>query len=165
MVRNSNAPIAVRTVLKAPVPVKPKSLPSALAGEQYELLDADDAPLPSELLAAQPKYIAIKCRLCGTLMYATEAQVGKQLTCPDCSMRKLVERPVEPKAKREVLVSDQDAYQLDESAPPPIVPRSFKQSTRGCFTSRNREAELAREAAELRKAKRLVNKPTSAVGR
>lgn len=152
------------TVLKAPTPEKPKSLPAALEGDQYELWDADGAPLPSELLAAQPKYIAVSCRLCGTLMHATEAQIGKQLTCPDCATRTLVELPVEPRAKRDVLVSDQEAYQLDETAPPPERPPAIQTEYKGMLYEQEHSAELAREAAKLAQGKKL-HKHTDVRGR
>ena len=55
--RSSNAPIAAPlTVIPPPPPPKPKNMPAALEGEQYELWDADEQPLPSQLIAAQPKY-------------------------------------------------------------------------------------------------------------
>ena len=58
-------------VVPPPPPPKKPNIPAALEGEQYELWDADEQPLPSELVAHQPKYIAVTCRKCATLMYAT----------------------------------------------------------------------------------------------
>ena len=50
-----------------PEPPKPKTknIPAAMEGEQYELWDVDEQPLPSEMVAAQPRYINITCRRCG----------------------------------------------------------------------------------------------------
>ena len=44
--------------------------------------------------------IPFDCRLCGTLMHGTNAQVGKELTCPDCGTKTAVPPPkiVSPKA-------------------------------------------------------------------
>ena len=43
------------TVIPEPPKPKQKNMPAALEGEQYELWDVDDQPLPSELIAAQPE--------------------------------------------------------------------------------------------------------------
>jgi DNA-directed RNA polymerase subunit RPC12/RpoP len=142
------------TILKAPIPEKPKSLPAALEGEQYELWDVDAAPRPEELRAAQPKYIPIHCRVCGTLMHATESQIGKQLTCPDCSTRTLVVEPAAQKAPRDVLVSDADAYQLDEAFAPTERPATIQVEYKGMLYEQEREAELAREAADKASGKK-----------
>jgi DNA-directed RNA polymerase subunit RPC12/RpoP len=142
------------TILKPPVPEKPKSLPAALEGEQYELWDVDAAPRPDELRAAQPIYIPVQCRVCGTLMHATEAQVGKQLTCPDCSTRNLVPPPAKQKARRDVLVSDADAYQLDEAFAPTERPAAIQVEYKGMLYEQEREAELAREAADAARGKK-----------
>ncbi|MDR1963790.1 MAG: hypothetical protein LBQ50_08425 [Planctomycetaceae bacterium] len=34
--------------------------------------------------------IRVYCRLCGTMMYASEDQIGSELTCPDCETKTLV---------------------------------------------------------------------------
>ena len=57
------------TVIPPPPPPKPKNMPAALEGEQYELWDADEQPLPSQLIAAQPKSVTLKCRRCDTVMH------------------------------------------------------------------------------------------------
>ncbi len=60
-----------------PEPVKPKKPPAAMEGEQYELWGVDEAPSVAEMLAAQPKYIAVVCRLCQSRMQATKIRSGK----------------------------------------------------------------------------------------
>jgi DNA-directed RNA polymerase subunit RPC12/RpoP len=152
------------TILKAPVPEKAKSLPAALEGEQYELWDVDAAPLPSELIAAQPRCIAINCRLCGTLMHATESQVGMELTCPDCKTRTLVEAFAIPKTPRQVLVSDDEAYQLDEAFAPTERPPAVQVEYKGMLYEQEREAELARESAKAAQGKK-VHRKTDVRGR
>ena len=106
------------TILPEPAPPKPKNLPAALEGEQYELWDADDQPLPSELIAAQPKLIGISCKQCGSLFYAAENQVGQQMTCPDCGARQIVPPAPKPIAKPAVLAADRDTPQIDPDAAP-----------------------------------------------
>jgi DNA-directed RNA polymerase subunit RPC12/RpoP len=141
------------TVLKSPDPVKPKSLPSALEGAQYELWDADDAPLPSELIATQPKYVAVTCRLCGTLMHATADQIGTKLKCPDCGSLSVVSPLAEPRVPREVLVSDSEAYQLDEAFAPVERPPVIRTEYKGMLYEQEREAERARETAKAASGK------------
>jgi DNA-directed RNA polymerase subunit M/transcription elongation factor TFIIS len=41
------------------------------------------------------KTIRVYCKLCGTLMYASESQIGSELTCPDCATKTTV--PIQPK--------------------------------------------------------------------
>jgi DNA-directed RNA polymerase subunit M/transcription elongation factor TFIIS len=151
------------TILKAPVPERAKSLPAALEGEQYELWDADNAPLPSELLAAQPKYIAINCRLCGTLMHATESQVGTELTCPDCKARTRVDAAAIPKTPRQVLVPDDEAYQLDPAFAPTDRPPVIQAEYKGMLYEQEREVEVARDAARSAQGKKV--RKTDAHGR
>ena len=104
-------------------------------------------PLPSEMLAAQPKYIAILCRLCGTLMHATESQIGQELTCPDCAKRTLVAPPASPKPAYDVLEAHPDDYQLDEAFAPTERPAAIQVEYKGMLYEQERDTELAREAA------------------
>ena len=80
-----------QTIVPPPRPVKPQKQPAALAAEdQYEVWGVDEAPSLADMVAAQPAYIALQCRLCQTLMHATEDQVGKTLKCPDCGAANVV---------------------------------------------------------------------------
>jgi DNA-directed RNA polymerase subunit M/transcription elongation factor TFIIS len=111
-----------------PAPKKP-NIPAALEGEQYELWDAEEQPLPSELVAHQPRYIAVSCRKCGTLMYATENRAGETIACPDCGMKHVVPKPTKVKPKKSVLASDAETPALDSTADPgarPYVPIPVK---------------------------------------
>jgi hypothetical protein len=111
------------TVVPPPPKPKVKRPPAALEGEQYEVWGADEQPLPSEILAAQPVYIAVVCRKCQTLMYATEDQVGQTLTCPDCRTPHVVPPPPAP-AERKPLLLD-EGYAIDPSADPGERPPVF----------------------------------------
>jgi DNA-directed RNA polymerase subunit M/transcription elongation factor TFIIS len=149
------------TILKAPVPEKAKATPAALEGDQYELWDADAAPLPDEIRAAQPKYIAVVCRVCGTLMHATESQIGQELTCPDCATRTKVVSPPAPRATRDVLASDSEDYQLDEAFAPVERPPVIQLEYKGMLYEQEREAELTRDAANAARGRKV--RPTTDV--
>lgn len=95
-----------------------KSLPAAMEGEQYELWDVDATPLASELLALQPTFIPIDCRLCQTLFHATVDQVGSELECPDCGTKHLVPPPIAPKSFRSLDQATGGPYGVDTSAVP-----------------------------------------------
>lgn len=89
---------------------KEKKAPAALEGDQYEVWGVDDAPSLAEIAAAQPKYIAVLCHLCQTLMHATPEQVGRKLKCPDCGSSTVVTLPEEPAIKP---VQPGDEYELE----------------------------------------------------
>ncbi len=146
-----------RTVVPLPPPPKRKNIPAAMEGEQYELWDADEQPLPSLLAAAQPQYIAVRCKHCDTLMYATEKQVGQTIACPDCGKRQVVPPPTKHAAKRSVLASEAETPSLDPAAAPGERPIVI--SERGpMLYEQEREAELASEKEiERRTGKKLRN--------
>ncbi len=99
-------------VPKPPAP-RPKKKPKAMHGQQYGLWEVDEAPDPAEQKAKQPKYFAVYCQNCDTLMHAQPRQIGKKLACPDCGAKTLVEEPLEPKPKKSALVPEGQEYQLD----------------------------------------------------
>lgn len=108
------------TITIVPPPPKPKSknIPPALEGEQYELWEPDEQPLPSQILAAQSRLIAVECHKCNTMMYPTVKQVGEEIRCPDCGTRHIVPPPPRPAEKRSVLTPDARTPQLDPAADP-----------------------------------------------
>jgi DNA-directed RNA polymerase subunit RPC12/RpoP len=108
---------ALNVVPPPPAP-KPKNIPAALEGEQYELWEPEEQPLPSEILAAQPKYIALKCRRCDTVMHGTEKQVGQLIACPDCGTKNIVPSPPKPVSKPSVLAPASQTPKLDPDAHP-----------------------------------------------
>ena len=107
-----------QTILPPPPPEKPKKPLAAMEGDQYELWGVDEAPSVAEMLAAQPKYIAVECRMCQTLMHATEKQVGKKLKCPDCGTANLVPPPAAARKPISVLTRDDDDLQIDAALDP-----------------------------------------------
>jgi DNA-directed RNA polymerase subunit M/transcription elongation factor TFIIS len=140
------------TVLPPPPKAKPANRPAALDQEQYELWGPDEQPLPSELLKAQPKYIAVACRLCETLMQATEDQVGQVLVCPDCRTQNVV--PPLPKSRREKKPVDKSTYEVDATRDPGERPLPIPPPTRALLYEQEEAAEEAREAAKPKHKRR-----------
>lgn len=66
-------------------------------GEEYPLWVEGSEP-GAESPVVNETLVPVTCGRCGTLMHATEDQVGQKITCPDCSKRELV-RPPEHKFK------------------------------------------------------------------
>ena len=91
-------------------------------GQQYALWEVDEAPLPSELAAKQPKFFPVYCKLCNTLMHGRPEQVGKKLKCPDCGTKTLIEAPKEENHSDSIQVPDGEEYQLDEAQELPERP-------------------------------------------
>jgi DNA-directed RNA polymerase subunit M/transcription elongation factor TFIIS len=106
------------TVIPPPPPPKRKNMPAALEGEQYELWDADEQPLPSQLIAAQPKSVTVKCRRCDTVMHPTANLVGQPIRCPDCGTTNIVPPPPKLPVRRSVLAPDAQTPVLDPDAHP-----------------------------------------------
>jgi DNA-directed RNA polymerase subunit RPC12/RpoP len=106
------------TVIPPPPPPKPKNMPAALEGEQYELWDADEQPLPSQLIADQPKSVMLKCRRCDTIMHPEARLVGQPVRCPDCGTTNIVPPPPRPVVKPSVIATDALTPVLDPAADP-----------------------------------------------
>lgn len=140
-----------KTVLPPPPPSKKKNIPAAMEGEQYELWEADESPLPSVLYAHQPKYIAVTCSRCETVMYPTEKQVEQTIVCPDCNTKCVVPLPTKPQAKRDVLARDADTPKLDAAAHPGERPAYLNPSTRKMVHEEVREAEYQRALEKSRR--------------
>jgi DNA-directed RNA polymerase subunit RPC12/RpoP len=87
--------------------------------EIYAVHDGDWVPpAPSDL----PTSIAVRCRVCGTRLVATEEQVGSQIECPDCGTVATVPRPLEKAAQpNPPAISPDDIYPIyeGEGQPPP----------------------------------------------
>jgi len=147
------------TVLPPPAQPKPAQRPAALDEEQYELWGVDEQPLPSELLKAEPKYIAIECRLCGTLMQAAESQVGKVLVCPDCRTQNVV--PPLPKPGQDKLAVDEATYEVDVTRDPGERPPAVLPQSRALLY----EQEQAEEEAKATSAPAKQKRRTDARGR
>lgn len=139
------------TEVKAPKPTKRKKQPAALEGEQYELWGVDEAPSVAELVAAQPKYIAVTCQMCQTLMHATEEQVGKPLQCPDCGRVNVVPSPA--RVKHLDVLATGDDLDLEPAADQDERPAVFVPPRRRMLYEEEREAELNRQAELVARGK------------
>jgi DNA-directed RNA polymerase subunit RPC12/RpoP len=139
-----------RTILPAPPKPKPKQIPAAMEGEQYELWGVDEQPLPSDLIKSQPKYVAVGCRLCQSLMQATLDQIGKTIVCPDCGTKNVVPPPPKQKPKKSVLSSDAETPKLDPASDPGERP-VFVPPRRKMAHEERQEAEYQRALEKSRR--------------
>jgi len=64
--------------------------------------------------AAKPKLIGVNCRLCGTRMYGTQAEVGQLLSCPDCNTKTQLPAPERPKGPNLPAALEGEQYALWE---------------------------------------------------
>jgi DNA-directed RNA polymerase subunit M/transcription elongation factor TFIIS len=135
-----------QTIVPPPEKVRPKQPLAAMEGDQYELWGVDEAPSVAEMLSAQPKYIAVVCRMCQTLMHATEDQVGKKLKCPDCGTANVVPPPEAPAKTPSVLTRDEDDLQIDASLDPGERPAVIIPPRRLMLYEEERETERQRQA-------------------
>ena len=108
---------ALTVIPPLPAP-KHQAMPAAMDGEQYELWDADEQPLPSELIATAPKTVMLQCRRCDTVMNPETRLVGQPIRCPDCGTTNIVPPPPRPAIRRSVLTPDAATPQLDPAAAP-----------------------------------------------
>ncbi len=137
------------TVIPPPPKVRPKKPPAAMHGQQYGLWDVDEAPLPKDLAARQPKFFPVYCRVCDTLMHAQLKQVGTKLTCPDCGGKTVVLPPPKEKPRPDVLVPDGEEYQLDKTHIPPTRPVIVSQAARNRqYREESGEEQLRQEYYE-----------------
>jgi DNA-directed RNA polymerase subunit M/transcription elongation factor TFIIS len=117
-----------RNVIPPPPKPRKSTPPPALAGEQYDLWGVDERPWESG--PGAPPLHAVECRVCQTLMYATDAQIGKELVCPDCGAKTIAVRAKPAKPKGTIPGSAGSEYQLDPaSAPEPrpmVVPIAIR---------------------------------------
>jgi DNA-directed RNA polymerase subunit RPC12/RpoP len=140
-----------RTVLPPPPKPKPKNIPAALEGEQYELWEPEAQPLPSEMLAHQPKFIAVRCRKCDTLMYATEKQVGETITCPDCGRNHVVPPLAAAKPPPSPMASEAETPVLDSTSAPSERPSAISPELRRRIYEQERDSEYGRALEESRR--------------
>jgi hypothetical protein len=110
-------------VIPLPPKPQPKVQPAALEGEQLELWDVDARTWEPGFMERATLH-PVECRVCQTLMYATDEQIGSEMKCPDCgvlTVAKLTE-PQKPKRPRRALRGPE--YELDPAsapAPRPMV--------------------------------------------
>lgn len=105
----------------APAPASP--LPSAAMPRQEPRSPEPTPPTPQPINVLDNAHLhPVHCELCQTLMYATDAEVGTMVKCPDCGHRNLAKRREAKRPAPQVLVPDGDEYQLDETHVPPPTP-------------------------------------------
>jgi hypothetical protein len=135
-----------RNVIPAPTIAAAPKVPAAMGGDQYGLWDFDVAP--GDVAAKTPTLHPVECDLCQTLMYATDAQVGKKLKCPDCGTLTLAHARAPVKPRGPVIVPDGDEYQLDEASAPIARPAYVPLEMRGVKWKREDQREGKGEDAE-----------------
>jgi predicted Zn finger-like uncharacterized protein len=138
-----------QNVVPPPPVEKVKKQPAAIEGDQYEVWGVDEAPPLAEIIAAQPKYIAVLCRMCQTLMHATPEQVGRKLKCPDCGTLTVIEPP-EESVKKPAAANDEYELEIDPTLDPGERPHVIVPPRRPMLYEE--EAEAARKKAEERAA-------------
>ncbi len=95
------------TAVEVRAPVEP-------AAPKRPAAPADEYPLwgvgqpPPDVKAVYQTYIPVVCSVCRTRMLATEAEVGRALTCPDCRTATVV-RPLPPATPQRTPVPANDA--------------------------------------------------------
>ena len=130
----------VNTIPPPPRPTAPKT-PEAMFGEQYELWGVDEAPTNEDLIAQQPKFFEIHCRVCNTMMQAQESQVGSSLSCPDCGAANQVPFPPKMRRNPSLNLPSGEEYALDESAAPPERPTYVPYQVKQLEENQQREAK------------------------
>lgn len=118
------------TVLPPVQPSAKQQRPAVKTGpdDEYPLCDGADQP-DADSKAAHPRYIAVVCPLCDTLMHGTEDQVGQKIVCPDCQVPTVVPPPPDAARPRSPLAAAAEAdgeYPLFEEGdqPRPSSPSS-----------------------------------------
>lgn len=103
----------VNRVAKREPPPKPPKRQTDNDSDAYELFEGDDQPWAADLIAAQPKQLPITCGLCGTLMHASESQIGSTIVCPDCGTGSVVREPRTPARPRPMIDVDDDPLEVE----------------------------------------------------
>jgi len=76
--------------------------------EEYGVSEGAQQPPPDNR-----RYVSVKCPLCNTLLKATDDQVGRQLTCPDCETRVVVP-PLDVQRQQSDPAAPVEGYALSE---------------------------------------------------
>ncbi len=86
------------TVVPPPAPAaKPVAAPAGAEG--YPLCE-EASTAPRDDGAAEEATIRLTCVRCGTMMYAAEDQIGREIVCPDCDLPTIVRQPAEGPPKK-----------------------------------------------------------------
>ncbi len=108
-----------------PEPPAPRApvVPAAMGGEQLEVWGVDELEFGEPARsAASPRFHPVECKLCQTLMYATDDQIGAKLQCPDCGSFTVATRAAPPKRRGLAAVPPGQEYQVDPALAPPLRP-------------------------------------------
>jgi DNA-directed RNA polymerase subunit M/transcription elongation factor TFIIS len=102
-----------------PQPPKPvlRTQPASFEGEQLELWDVDARTWEPGFANGAALY-PVNCRLCQTLMYATEEQIGRELKCPDCGVLTVATRAAPKKPNGPRPGPRGAGYELDPASAP-----------------------------------------------
>ena len=97
---------------------EPEGKPAGASAHSTELGTGRRKPLRPGVT-----YILVVCERCETRMYATEDEEGREVTCPECGTKAIVERPTvqpEPKKPWQPVQIDEDEYRLCEGVDQPL---------------------------------------------
>ena len=129
---------------------RPKNSRRQSKGTSTKCGASTKSPPLADIIAAQPKYIAVLCRMCQTLMHATPEQIGRKLKCPDCGSLTVVELLEEPVTKP-AAANDEYELEIDPTLDPGERPPVIVPPRRPMLYEE--EAEAARKKAEEREAR------------
>ena len=106
-----------RTPMTVPVKSALRGRTQPAPQEAYAVCEECDPESPP---TSQPEYMAVFCGRCGTLMQVTPDQVGTEVTCPDCSVTKVVQA-ARRHAKPAISPTTEASYEVHEEGgqPPP----------------------------------------------
>lgn len=75
-----------------------------ISGESRPLLNPRDRTDEGDDPENDPNLVAVVCKLCGTLMYAPKADIGKKKQCPDCGLETTIQEPTAEKKKADEII-------------------------------------------------------------
>ena len=139
-----------RMVVPPPPVVAPPVAP--IAAKVYALRE-DTPSRPVEQRTTEEGLIRIACLVCGTMMYATDDQVGQKMVCPDCQVPLIVQRPVKAPPKQFRSAAEIGDYPLagesgrSEARPPVAEPHAVTVPCPICDTQLH--ATLAQVGAKI----------------
>lgn len=154
---------------------KAKALPAAMEGEQIELHAVDARTWEDQQTTAPPPAAAlhpVECKLCATLMYATDEQLGRELKCPDCGALTAAKRSP-PKTKPKLPEAVGKEYELDPASKPtkrymplPVAARDAEMHAHARATTVGPDGRLiVKKEAEYKRPVRPKNPLITGVGR
>jgi len=98
------------TVPPRAAPAGPDKKPSEPA-DIYSIYEGEGQP-PASIREVHRTYIPVVCGVCRTRMLATEDQVGRPITCPDCGTTAIVPPPPPARPKHDPVADVEGEYSL-----------------------------------------------------